>query len=68
MREFWRSTYMDRSSWEDWQAAGEPDLEQVAWAQVRRILAEHEPEPLDEALSRELSDIVAAYEADALEH
>jgi len=66
MREFWRSAYMDRSSWEDWQAAGEPDPEQVARAEVRRILSEHEPEPLDEALSRELSDIVAAYEADVV--
>jgi trimethylamine--corrinoid protein Co-methyltransferase len=68
MREFWRSTYMDRSSWEEWQASGKPDPEDVAFAEVRRILAEHEPEPLDEMIAMELSRIVAAYEADALEH
>lgn len=68
MREFWRSKYMNRSSWEEWQAAGGPDPEGVASAEVRRILAEHQPDPLDEALSAELSRIVAAYEADALEH
>jgi trimethylamine---corrinoid protein Co-methyltransferase len=68
MRELWRSAYMDRSSWEEWQSAGEPDPQEVAFAEARRILAEHEPEPLDEGLSEELSRIVAAYEADALAH
>jgi len=38
---------MDRSSWEDRQKAGEPDPEEVAFAEARRILAEHEPEPLE---------------------
>jgi trimethylamine--corrinoid protein Co-methyltransferase len=66
MREFWRSRFMDRSSWEEWQAAGEPDPEEAAWTEARRILAEHEPEPLDEELSAELARIVEAYESDAL--
>jgi trimethylamine--corrinoid protein Co-methyltransferase len=66
MRELWRSTYMDTASWEGWLASGEPDPEGVAAAEVRRLLAEHRPEPLDEALSRELAQIVASYQADAL--
>jgi trimethylamine--corrinoid protein Co-methyltransferase len=68
MRELWRSRYMDRSSWEEWQAIGEPDPESMALAEAKRILAEHEPEPLDEALIAELAAIVAAYEAEALEN
>ena len=68
MSEFWRSRYMDGSSWEEWQAAGEPDAADVARSEVRRLLAEHEPEPLDEATARELSRIVAAFEAEALQH
>jgi trimethylamine--corrinoid protein Co-methyltransferase len=67
MRELWRSRYMDRTSWEEWTAAGEPDPEQTAWSEVRRILAEHEPEPLDEGLSAELKRIVAVYSSDLLE-
>jgi trimethylamine--corrinoid protein Co-methyltransferase len=63
MNELWRSAYMDASSWEEWQAAGEPDPADVALSEVRRLLAEHEPEPLDDAVARELSRIVGAYEA-----
>jgi trimethylamine--corrinoid protein Co-methyltransferase len=68
MSEFWRSRYMDGSSWEEWQAAGEPDAADVARSEVRRLLAEHQPEPLAEATARELSRIVAAFEAEALQH
>jgi trimethylamine--corrinoid protein Co-methyltransferase len=66
MRGFWRSRYMDRSSWEEWEEAGEPDAADAALAEARRLIAEHEPEPLDDAVARELSRIVAAHEAQAL--
>jgi trimethylamine--corrinoid protein Co-methyltransferase len=66
MGELWRSRYMDASSWEEWRAAGQPDPADVAASEVRRLLAEHEPEPLDDAVARELSRIVAAYERQAL--
>jgi len=68
MSELWRATYMDSSSWEEWHAAGEPDAADVALSEVRRLLAEHEPEPLEDAVAEELSRIVAAYGAEALEH
>jgi trimethylamine---corrinoid protein Co-methyltransferase len=67
MSELWRSRYMDSSSWEEWEAAGESDPTDVALSEVRRLLAEHEPEPLDDAVAGELSRIVAAYGAEALD-
>jgi trimethylamine---corrinoid protein Co-methyltransferase len=67
MSEFWRATYMDGSSWEEWEAAAEPDPTDVALSEVRRLLAEHEPEPLDDVVAQELSRIVAAHEAEALD-
>ena len=67
MRGFWRSKHMDSSSWEEWEAAGEPDPTDAARAEARRLIAEHEPEPLDEPISKELTRILAAYEAEALD-
>lgn len=64
--ELWRSRSMDSSSWEEWEAAGESDAADAARAEARRLMAEHEPEPLDDAVARELSRIVATYEAEAL--
>jgi trimethylamine:corrinoid methyltransferase-like protein len=66
MGELWRSRILDDTSWEEWEAAGEPDAVARAEAEARRLLAEHEPEPLAEDLARELARIVAAYEAQAL--
>jgi trimethylamine--corrinoid protein Co-methyltransferase len=65
MGEFWRAKHMDSSSWEQWEAAGSPDAVASAEAEVRRILAEHEPEPLEDPVTTELRRIVAAYEAEA---
>ena len=56
---------MDRTSWEEWATAGEPEPAETALAEAKRLLAEHEPEPLDEAVARELARIVAANEAEA---
>ena len=64
MGEFWRAKHMDTSSWEQWESAG-TDPVASAEAEVRRILAEHEPEPLDEPVTAELRRIVAAHEAEA---
>lgn len=67
MRDQWRSRYLDQGSWEAWEEAGRPDPVVAATAEVRRILAEHEPEPLDEALAAELDAIVASYERQAVD-
>ena len=58
---------MDAGSWEQWQAAGGPTPAVAAEAEARRILAEHQPEPLPEDVAAELFRIVAAYERQALE-
>lgn len=67
IRSFWRETVMDRSSWEAWEQAGRPDAARAATERARRLLAEHEPEPLPEDVEHELERIVAAYERQALE-
>lgn len=61
-RELWRPAYMDRRPYEVWEAEGGGA---VAWAtaEAQRILATHEPTPLDPALSAELQCII-----DSLEH
>lgn len=66
MGELWRSRAMDASSWEEWEAAGEPDPAEAARSEARRLIAEHEPEPLDGSVAQELSRVVAAHEAEAL--
>ncbi len=66
MHELWRSRVLDDTSWEEWEAAGEPDAVARAEAEAKRLLAEHEPEPLPEDVERELGRIVAAYETEAL--
>jgi trimethylamine:corrinoid methyltransferase-like protein len=67
MREIWRDSVMDRRSWDAWEAAERPDLMIAAEEKVRRILAEHEPMPLEPEVSAELDRILAAYEEDAPE-
>lgn len=66
MNELWRSRLLDTAPWEEWEAAGEPDAVARAEAEARRLLAEHEPEPLPDDVERELSRIVAAHEAAVL--
>ncbi|MEX0991478.1 MAG: trimethylamine methyltransferase family protein [Actinomycetota bacterium] len=68
MRDFWRSKVMNRLTWEDWDAAGRPEPWKAAEAEVQRILAEHEPEPLPEDVTKELDRIMDAYEAEAMEN
>ena len=65
MREFFRCVVMNRSTWEAWEDASRPEPLAAAEAEVRRILAEHEPEPLPDDVARELDRIMNAYQADA---
>ena len=66
MRELWRSQVMDTSTWEAWETAGRPEPAAAAEAEARRLLAEHQAEPLDDGIAAELARIVAAYEREAL--
>ncbi|MGE5226233.1 MAG: trimethylamine methyltransferase family protein [Planctomycetaceae bacterium] len=67
MREFWRDTFMDRRSWDDWEAQGRPDPRVAATAKAKDLLATHEPDPLPEDVEAELDRIMDAYEREALE-
>ncbi len=49
--------YADRSSYESWKAAGKKEMYEVAHADVERILATHEPEPLPVELRQRLMGI-----------
>jgi trimethylamine---corrinoid protein Co-methyltransferase len=60
-RDLWRPNYMDRRPYEVWEAGGDGAV-QWATAEAQRILATHEPEPLDPRLSAELQRIVASRE------
>jgi len=56
--ELWMpATFVDRTM-EAWEAMGRPDPRVRAREEVRRILAEHEPEPLPENIDRELLRII----------
>jgi len=67
MRELWRSRFMDTSSWEEWQEAGEPDSTRAAEAEAKMILDRHEPDPLPEDIATEIRRIVERHQAEALE-
>jgi trimethylamine---corrinoid protein Co-methyltransferase len=60
-RALWRPNYMDRRPYEVWETEGGGAL-QWATAEAKRILATHEPEPLDPQLSAELQRIVDGLE------
>jgi trimethylamine--corrinoid protein Co-methyltransferase len=66
MREFWRDTYMDRRSWDLWEAEGRPDPRVAATAKAKELLASHEPDPLPEDMATELDRIMSAYQEQAL--
>lgn len=67
MRDFWVSPIFNRDSWEDWEAAGEPDPADHARSRVSEILGTHEPLPLDDDQLKELRKIVDAYQAERAE-
>jgi len=58
-REFWFPRLFDRRRWEAWEANGGKTLADRARERKRQILAEHQPEPVEEELARELDRIVA---------
>lgn len=66
MREFWRETFMDRRTWDAWEADGRPDPRVKANEKARELLATHEPLPLPEGMEAELDAIMETYEAQAL--
>lgn len=58
MREQSQSRVIDRRVREDWRAGGERDARARALARAREILADHRPEPLPNAVVKEIRRIV----------
>ena len=64
LRDVWRRRTFARETWEAWEEAARPDPSVRAREEVRRILAEHRPEPLPEDVDRELVRIIEARTAE----
>ncbi len=64
MRDIFVPAFLDRRPYNEWETKrdGAPDW---AFDKARRILAEHQPQPLDPKLSAELESIVAACQVPA---
>jgi len=56
---------IDRRVREDWAAGGGSDLHTRSTAEARRLLDEHEPEPIPDDVLREIRAIVDAADRDA---
>jgi trimethylamine:corrinoid methyltransferase-like protein len=52
---------MDRRPYNTWQEKQDGPAD-WAWAEARRILESHQPQPLDEKISRELQKIITGVE------
>lgn len=61
MREIFLPEFMDRRPYNEWEAKRD-DARDWALAKARRILAEHQPDPLDPKISAEMAKIIAANE------
>jgi trimethylamine--corrinoid protein Co-methyltransferase len=53
---------MDRDNRENWEAAGSPDIAELAFAKSQDILQNYQPEPRSEKVQKELDSIYAEYE------
>ncbi|MCK8823724.1 trimethylamine methyltransferase family protein [Fuchsiella alkaliacetigena] len=60
--ETWFPDLINRQRYSGWQAAGATTMGERIIEKTQRILAEHEPEPLDDAVLKELDRIVARAE------
>jgi len=58
-KELWWPELLNRGRYDDWKAAGSKTFKDKCNAKAKRILEDHEPEPLPEDVRKTLSDIVA---------
>jgi trimethylamine--corrinoid protein Co-methyltransferase len=56
--ELWMPTIFARNPWDSWMNQSGKSLAEQAAQKVQEILDTHQPEPVDEALSREIDNIV----------
>ena len=53
---------MNRDNRENWEAAGSPDIAEIAFDKSKDILENYKPEPRSEKVQKELDSIYAEYE------
>jgi trimethylamine--corrinoid protein Co-methyltransferase len=53
---------MNRDNRENWEAAGSPDIAELAFEKSQDILQNYQPEPRSEKVQKELDSIYAEYE------
>ncbi|MBW1695110.1 MAG: trimethylamine methyltransferase family protein, partial [Deltaproteobacteria bacterium] len=58
-----RTTLMNRDNRENWEAAGSPDIVELAYEKSIDIINNYKPEPCSEEVQRELDRIYAEFEA-----
>ncbi len=61
---FYQSSIADNNSFEQWSDEGSLDAAQRANRQMRQMLADYEPPPIDEAIDAELRDYIARRKAE----
>ncbi|HTP02392.1 MAG TPA: trimethylamine methyltransferase family protein [Anaerolineales bacterium] len=61
MRDVFLPQFMDRRPYNEWETRKD-DARDWALEKARRVLAEHEPQPLDARISREMDRIIASLE------
>jgi len=61
MRELFLAEFMDRRPYNEWETKKD-DARDWALAKARKILAEHQPDPLDPKISSEMGKIIASNE------
>jgi trimethylamine--corrinoid protein Co-methyltransferase len=61
MRDLFLPQFMDRRPYTEWESKKD-DARDWALTKARRLLAEHQPDPLDDAIGAELERIIAAEE------
>jgi len=61
MRDLFLPQFMDRRPYNEWEAKKD-NASDWALAKARKILAEHQPDPLDEKISNEMGKIIASLE------
>jgi trimethylamine--corrinoid protein Co-methyltransferase len=57
-----RTTLMNRDNRENWEAAGSPDIVELAYEKSIDIINNYKPEPCSEEVQRELDRIYAEFE------
>ncbi|MGD9147278.1 MAG: trimethylamine methyltransferase family protein [Anaerolineae bacterium] len=58
--EIWHPSLLDRDTWDVWQEAGSPTMQDRVRARVKKILASHRPAPLPDGVAEEIDALLEA--------